>query len=251
MMELLPAWFGIRQWSYCYTPGINGMRCPYVAIRFCLAAGLLAAAASTLRAEDPPASPFDGRSLAGWATLDGRPVTQGWQAADGMISLKKDGRRAGHIVTRQEFGDFDLSFEFKIAQRGNSGLKYRVRKYGNKVLGCEYQIFDDPPGRGAGKGSAGALYDLYEPGPEKQLKPAGEWNLARIVVRGDKIEHWLNGRQIVSATVGDAEWQRRIAASKFSDVPEFGRNRTGQIMLTDHGSEVWYRNFVFQSLAAE
>jgi hypothetical protein len=203
------------------------------------------------RAEENGPSPFDGRSLEGWMTQDGKPVTQGWHAADGMIFLKKEGRRAGHIVTREEYGDFDLSFEWKIAPRGNSGLKYRVRNYGNKVLGCEYQIYDDPPGRGSGKGSAGALYDLYEPGPEKQLKPAGEWNQARIVVRGDAIEHWLNGKRIVSASVGDAEWQRRIAQSKFSDVPDFSRNRRGRIMLTDHGSEVWYRNFVFQPLGQE
>jgi hypothetical protein len=71
----------------------------------------------------------------------------------------------------------------------------------------------------------------------------GEYNTSRIVVRGDQIKHWLNGRLIVSATVGSPEWDKRIASSKFSDVPGFGRNRFGRIMLTDHGSEVWYRNF--------
>ena len=201
-------------------------------------------------ADDGVASPFDGRSLAGWTTLDGKPVTQGWEVVDGMIHLKKEGRRAGHIVTAEEFGNFQLTFQWKIAVRGNSGLKYRVRSYGGKVLGCEYQIYDD---RGAKrlqpKNSAGALYDLYEPNEAKHLKPAGEFNEARIVVRGDRIEHWLNGHLIVLATVGDEQWQRRIAASKFADVPDFGRNPRGKIMLTDHGSEVWYRNFVFEPLA--
>jgi hypothetical protein len=201
--------------------------------------------------EEASASPFDGKSLAGWTTLDGKPVTQGWEVVDGVIHLKKEGRRAGHIITAQEFGDFQLSFEWKIAERGNSGIKYRVRNYGGKILGCEYQIYDDRAAktRLQSKNSAGAIYDLYEPNTAKQLKPAGEFNQARIVVKGDRIEHWLNGALIVAAIIGDDEWQRRIAASKFSDVPDFGRNRRGKIMLTDHGSEVWYRNFVFEPAA--
>lgn len=198
-------------------------------------------------ADDSLPSPFDGKTLDGWTTQDGKPVTQGWEIVDGAIHLKKDGRRAGNIVTAQEFGDFDLSFEWKIAERGNSGLKYRVRTYGNKVLGCEYQIYDDEGRKVSPKNSAGALYDLYEPNEAKQLKPPGEYNTARIVVRGDHIEHWLNGQLIVSATVGDDQWQRRIAASKFNDVPDFARNPRGRLMLTDHGSEVWYRNFVFHA----
>lgn len=75
----------------------------------------------------PP--PFDGQSLDNWMTLDGKPVTRGWEVVDGMIHLRKEQNRSGHIVTRDEYGDFDLSFEWKIAPRGNSGLKYRVRKY--------------------------------------------------------------------------------------------------------------------------
>jgi hypothetical protein len=82
--------------------------------------------------------------------------------------------------------------------------------------------------------------------PGGLARPAGEYNEARIVVQGNRIEHWLNGQRVVNATVGDEEWQRRIAASKFSDVPDFARNPRGKIMLTDHGSEVWYRNFVFE-----
>jgi hypothetical protein len=207
-----------------------------------------AASANLARAEDATPSPFDGKSLAGWTTLDGKPVTVGWEAVDGVIHLRKDGQRAGHIVTAQEFGDFQLSFEWKIAPKGNSGIKYRVRNYGNKTLGCEYQVYDDTKGRVQPKNSAGALYDLYEPNSEKELKPAGEYNTAKIIVHGDKIEHWLNGKRIVSATVGDEEWQRRVAASKFNDVPDFSRNARGKLMLTDHGSEVWYRNFVFEPL---
>jgi len=208
----------------------------------------LAAAPKSGPAEDAAPSPFNGESLAGWTTLDGGPVTTGWEASAGEIRLNRTAGRGGHIVTAAEFDDFDLSFEWKIAQRGNSGLKYRVRKYGSQTLGCEYQICDEPEGRSLNKKSAGALYDLYEPAPDRVLKPVGEWNEARIVVRGERIEHWLNGVQIVAATVGSEEWEKRIAESKFTDEEDFGKNRSGRIMLTDHGSDVAYRKFVFKSL---
>jgi len=198
-----------------------------------------------------PAPPFNGTSLDNWTTLDGQPVTCGWEVVDGMIHLTETKERSGHILTRDEYGDFELSFEWKIAPGGNSGLKYRVCRYGGKVLGCEYQIFDDEKNaksRPRPKGSAGALYDLYEPNESKQLKPAGEFNTACIVVQGDRIEHWLNGQLIVSATVGDNQWNRAVAESKFADVKDFARNGTGRIMLTDHGSEVWYRNIQFRLL---
>ena len=203
---------------------------------------------SSLLGQDQLPDAFRGNSLAEWTTLDGRPVIQGWEASDGEIRLNRSTGRGGHIVTAAEFSDFDLSFEWKIAARGNSGLKYRVRIFGKQTLGLEYQICDEPEGRPVSRKSAGALYDLYEPAAKRLLKPAGEWNAARIVVRGDRIEHWLNGGLIVAATVGDEEWRRRIAESKFADEEKFGENRGGQIMLTDHGSDVAYRNFVFRLL---
>lgn len=197
-----------------------------------------------------PESPFDGKSFAAWTTIDGKPVTAGWEIADGVIHLKKEAGRSGHVVTSNDFGDFTLAFDWKIAVGGNSGLKYRVRSYDGKVLGCEYQIYDDAGAKKKvePKNSAGALYDLFEPNSEKQVNPAGEWNHAKIVVRDNKIEHWLNGKRIVAVTVGDAEWKKRIAASKFNEAREFAENVRGKLMLTDHGSEAWYRNFEFEQL---
>ena len=198
-----------------------------------------------VEAADPP-DPFDGKSLAAWTTIDGKPAHEGWEVLDGMIHLKKDGKGSGHIVTANEYGDFSLSFDWKIALGGNSGLKYRVRSYGERVLGLEYQIYDDGKQQVPPRNSAGALYDLYEPSSAKQLKPVGEWNQAKISVQGNRIEHWLNGQRIVTATVGDSEWQKRISESKFSEYAEFSQQPTGKLMLTDHGSEVWYRNFLFE-----
>jgi hypothetical protein len=199
--------------------------------------------------EQPPL--FDGETLAGWTMLDGSAVTKGWEVVDGAIHLKSaEGRRVGHIITDREYGDFDLSFEWKIAPGGNSGVKYRVRDYGFGIRGCEYQILGsgNDEEQSAGRGSTGGIYDLYEPLATKQRKPPGEYNLARIVMHKNHIQHWLNGQLIVSATIGSPDWKKRLAESKFSDIDDFATNRYGKIMLTDHGSEVWYRNFEFYPL---
>jgi acetyl esterase/lipase len=198
------------------------------------------------------ADPFAGKSLAGWTTAEGKPVDHGWEVVDGVIHMQPGSPRAGNIFTAREYGDFTLAFEWKIAPGGNSGIKYRVRPYGKKLLGCEYQIYDDLGAKKPAqpKNSAGALYDLYEPAPTKKLKPAGEFNSAKIVVRGNHVEHWLNGERVVSATIGDDEWRRRVAESKFSEFGDFARNPQGKIMLTDHGSEVWLRNVRFEPIPA-
>src|SRR5262249_16536781 len=157
-----------------------------------------------------------------WTTLEGKPITDGWEVVDGMIHLKPSRKPSGHIVTEREFGDFDLSFEWKISAGGNSGLKYRVRDYDGKALGREYQIVEAVKCRKrvTPRTSAGALYDLFEPNRAKHLNPPREFNLARVVVRDNSIEHWLNGRLIVSAKIGSDDWKLRVAQSKFSGLKD-------------------------------
>lgn len=193
---------------------------------------------------------FDGETFDGWTTLNGEPVKKGWEIVDGTVHLDPSSGRPGSIVTKREYGDFDLRFEWKIASGGNNGIKYRVREYGKRILGVEYQIIDDDAYKGGGrsKGSTGSIYDLYAPNDAKHVKPADEFNQSRIVVRGNQIQHWLNGRLIVSACVGSCDWYRKIEESKFSDVAGFSENRFGKIMLTDHKTEVWYRNVVLTEL---
>ena len=217
-------------------------RCPLIGLILLLAARVAA---------DQPAPLFDGKTLDGWTMSDGKPITHGWEVVDGMVHLKKEEKRAGHIVTKRSFGDFRLSFEWAIAAGGNSGLKYRVRKFDKGMLGCEYQIYDDEQRKLAPRQSAASLYALYEPNEEKHLMPVGEFNSAQIIVQGNTIEHWLNGRKVLTATVGDDDWDQRIAESKFSKAKGFGRNRFGKIMLTDHGSEVWYRNIKLDVLPVD
>lgn len=190
---------------------------------------------------------FPNSSFSAWSTVDGKPVPASWKINDGVIHLSREGERGGNIVTREEYADFILSFDFKIAPKGNSGIKYRVRTYDSRTLGFEYQVYDDTGAKQvASKNSTGAIYDLYEPNSDKAAKPAGQWNEAKIVARGTKLEHWLNGKRIVTATIGDSDWDKRFAESKFNDREGFGKTLHGRLMLTDHGSEVWYRNFRFE-----
>lgn len=191
-----------------------------------------------------PVSLFDGQTLAGWIRQDGKPIVDGWIVEDGAICRAN---RGGHIFYEQQVGDFELTFEWKIVAGGNSGVKYRVREYDNKMLGCEYQLFGDKD-RSLSKNSCGALYALYEPNNRKQLNPIGEWNSAKIVVRGAAIEHWMNGEKIVEADLTSEEWSKRLAQSKFAPHEDFARNTIGRIMLTDHGSKTWYRNLILTPL---
>ena len=136
-----------------------------------------------------------------------------------------------------------------IRDRGsNSGIKYRVRNYDSKVLGCEFQMLDDKPGREFAKGATGSLYAMYPPNEAKSVRPPGEWNSSRVVVRGNLVEHWLNGRQIVQVDTYSADWRDRLNVSKFSDHPNFGQPGPGRIMLQDHGGEVWFRELTLVPL---
>ncbi|MCA9267315.1 MAG: sulfatase-like hydrolase/transferase [Planctomycetales bacterium] len=191
-----------------------------------------------------PIALFDGLTLRGWTTEDGRPAPEGWKVEDGVIY--REGR-GGNIFYQQEVGDFELTFEWKIEAGGNNGLKYRVHRYGGQTLGCEYQILGETK-PSLTRGSCGSLYELYEPNEKKKPNPPGEWNTAKIVAHGPKIEHWMNGEQIVTADLASAEWRKRLMQSKFRPHLDFARHETGRIMLTEHGSKVWYRNLTLTPL---
>jgi hypothetical protein len=212
-------------------------------LRVCIFSVVLSALSSVVIADEHQTI-FDGESLIGWTMENGDPVRGEWEVVDGAIHLSTGHGGSGNIVTAEEYGDFELKFEWKISEGGNSGIKYRVRQFDNRWLGCEYQILDDSQHRDAqrDKTSTASLYDVYPPGAGKYLKPVGEYNQSRIVVCGHRLEHWLNGEMVLEAWVGSWEWYERIGESKFSDVYGFGQNRFGKIMLTDHHSEVWYRN---------
>jgi len=213
----------------------------------CVLLGLVASFG--LAAEEPWVSLFDGKSLDGWTTAAGKGVTAGWQAEDGVLHRAAKG---GDIYTAKEYGDFELQFEWKISPKGNSGVKYRVTKFGNGLLGMEYQVLDDgghvdgkKPG---GKNSAASMYDIIPPSDGKKLKPVGEWNTARIVARGSKIEHWLNDEKVVDVDTASESFQQALAKSKFARTKGFSRQTGGRIMIQDHGNEAWFRNIKIREL---
>lgn len=200
-------------------------------------------------ADDQWTSLFDGKSLEGWTSAAGKPVTAGWKAEDGVLRRAAKG---GDIYTAKEYGDFELAFEWKISPKGNSGVKYRVMKFGNGLLGMEYQVLDDgghvdgkKPG---GKNSAASLYDIIPPNDSKKLNPVGEWNTSRIVAKGDKIEHWLNGEKVIDVDTSSESFQQALAKSKFARTKGFARQPAGRIMIQDHGNEAWFRNIRIREL---
>jgi hypothetical protein len=209
--------------------------------------------ASAANAEDT-ISLFDGKSLDGWVTLDDKPITKGWEVVDGTIHLKRGKERAGYIKTTQAFENFELEFEWRIAKGGNSGLKYLAKNSqsnrGKRYYGCEFQLLDDA-NHGNGRNaltSAGSLYGLYAADTdEKELRPLEEFNQTRIVVDNGKVEHWLNGKKIVEAFIGNKEWQNKIKKSKFNSVKDFAIG-PGVILLQDHKSEVWFKSIRIKPL---
>lgn len=183
-----------------------------------------------------------------WRTVSGQPVSAGWEFANGEVSLVVP-RQGGNIVSPPLPAHFELSWEWKIEEGVNSGLKYRVRTFGSgplaKTLGLEYQIIDSAPGD-TSLGSTAAIYDLVPPAAEKVLHPPGEWNHSRVVAVGHRIEHALNGQVVATTNTAGAAWDTTVALSKFFGTTDFGRPREGdRVMLTDHGGRVTYKNFHF------
>ncbi|MGC6423955.1 MAG: 3-keto-disaccharide hydrolase [Lentimonas sp.] len=177
-----------------------------------------------------------------WTNPKGGPVGKGWSIEDGVIFR---GDKAWSLNTKKKYKDFELRFEWKISEAGNSGIKYRAYE----SLGLEYQILDDEKHYDRQKPShrAGSLYALVPAPDDKPLKPAGEWNTGRIVANGDHIEHWLNGVKIVEIEYGTDDWFERFNKSKYKKHKDFG-NWEGSIHLQDHNDDAWFRNVMIREL---
>jgi len=178
---------------------------------------------------------FEGNNFSQWTKLNGQPVGKGWTIADGVV-FRKGGDK--DIITKEKFRDFELSFQWKISEAGNSGIKYRTQgRYG-----LEYQILDDAKHRDNQIPShrAGSLYDLI-PAPEnKPIHAVGEWNHGKIIAQENVIEHWLNGTKIIDLIWGSKEWKEVFGKSKYKDQKGFG-SWEGPILLQDHSDPVWFK----------
>lgn len=191
---------------------------------------------------------FDGRSLDGWHAWRATTPPTNWRVEDGAIVATAPGP---DLVTNERFGSFELVLDWKVAPGGNSGVMYHVADGPEATYetGPEMQVLDDarhPDGKSP-LTSAGSAFGLY-PAPRGAVKPAGEWNTARLVVRGSHVEHWLNGRKLVEYEVGGVDWNAKVAGSKFRAWPGFGKSATGYIALQDHGDTVAFRNIRIRTL---
>lgn len=204
---------------------------------------------------------WDGKTTEGWrgAKIESFPET-GWTIENGELCVQKtDGRESangGDIVTEKEYRDFELSVDFRITAGANSGIKYFVDPELNKgegsAIGCEFQILDDerhPDAKlgVAGNRKLGSLYDLI-PAPEDKPFRKDGFNTARIVVRGNHVEHWLNGVKLFEYERNNPMWNALVAYSKYRDWPDFGNRRSGRILLQDHGDEVRFKNIKIREL---
>lgn len=195
---------------------------------------------------------FDGNSTQAWRGYrqDDFPE-KGWEVVDGTLHVVANGG-GGDLITRESFGNFELTLEWKVAEKANSGIMYLVTEEEDAPwkTGPEYQILDDM-GYGvdvAGLHSSGSMYDLYAPQAAKKCKPAGTWNKARIVLLNGRIEHWLNGILLVECDLNSEDWVTRRDQSKFSVYKRFGRNKEGHISLQDHGNDVWFKDIKIRDL---
>jgi hypothetical protein len=198
---------------------------------------------------------FNGTSLDGWRAYK-KPDASGtrWSVKDGLLCLNpgdsKDTRGARDIVTTTPYSQFELAWDWRISSGGNSGVKYFVLEDRESAIGHEYQVIDDAKHPDAQIGphrQTAALYDVM-PAANRPIKPAGEWNTSRVVVKGHDVEHWLNGTKVLSYTLDSPALREAVAKSKFKDVERFGKPQSGLILLQDHGDEVCYRNVKVRAL---
>jgi hypothetical protein len=199
---------------------------------------------------------FDGKATNGWRGFKKQafPAT-GWVVEDGWLHCL--GKNGGDLVTEQEYDQFELQWEWKIASAGNSGVKYFVleSRPGGGAIGHEYQMVDDRLNDDAqdpsGKRVTASFYDVLKPLATVTSKPVGEINQSRVLVKGNHVEHWLNGVKVLEFECGSDAVKAAVAASKFKTTTGFGERQKGRILLQDHQSQVWFRNLKIRDLSGK
>ena len=187
---------------------------------------------------------FDGQSLDAWRGYKRETVPEaGWEIKDGTLRTVAKVKGV-ELITRKKFNDFEFTWEWRVAPGGNNGVKYLVTEERPQSPGHEYQMIDDAgySGKLGSNHRTADFYDVLPAAADKPLRPAGEWNTSRIVVRGARVEHWLNGKHVLTYELGSAAVKAGLEKSKFKDHAGFGEKIAGHIMLTYHQDECWYRN---------
>jgi len=193
---------------------------------------------------------FDGKTTSGWRGYRATAMPGSWKAENGaLLSRPQPGESTGDIVTVEQFGDFELAFEWKMTKGGNSGVMYRATEDGDNVweTGAEYQILDNG-GHMDGLNplaSAGSCYAVFAPAKD-MTRPLGTWNQSRIVARGRHIEHWMNGEKLLAYDVDTERWRAYVKTSKYFWTAygkgTWGLALKGHIALQDYGGGIEFRN---------
>jgi hypothetical protein len=204
---------------------------------------------------------FDGVSLNGWKQYGHDTITSLWSVRDSAIVCdgtglgEGSGDHGGSLRTIKEYGNFDLSVDWKITPGGNSGILYHVKELPefktDYATGPEYQVMDDGGWTGGTlteAQKAGSNYDMFAAPASKKVMPVGEWNNARIVYNNGHVEHWLNGEKVVEFEEGSPEFKARYDSSKWVDFPGWNTFKVGSISLQDHGAPVYFRNIKIKAL---
>ncbi len=209
-----------------------------------------AAASETMTADTSSWRSLMGPDLAEiWRGYRADSIPSAWHMVGDTLTKSQS---AGDIITREPYADFELELDWKLSSGGNAGIFYRATEEYDHIYwsGPEYQLLDDA-GHPDGKNrltAAGASYAIY-PSAEGVVKPAGEWNSTRIVVRGSHVEHWLNGKKQVDFELGSPDWKERVAKSKFTEWKDYGRARSGYIGIQgDHDGALSLRNIRIRPL---
>lgn len=201
---------------------------------------------------------FNGKNLDGWTSVGKQtsPST-GWTVDNGILTVNKKDKgekRGGDIITKDQYGDFELCFDFRLTKGANSGIKYFFTKYEKGGwLGCEFQVLDDDNHPDAKLGINGnrktaSLYDLI-PAGKKKMNPVGEWNQGRIVAKGSKVTHYLNGKKVISFDRKSEAYEQAWKESKFKNTePMFGDVKEGHILIQDHEDEVSFKDIKIRRL---
>ena len=192
---------------------------------------------------------FDGRTTAGWRGYQEQTMPAGWKVVDG--TLTKSGS-PGDIITKDQFGDFELALEWKLSPGGNAGIFFRGTEEYDHIYwsGSEYQLLDDAL-HADGKirlTAAGAAYALY-PSPRGIVKPADQWNSTLIVVQGPHVQHWMNGQKLLEYDLWSPDWEAKVKAGKFVEYPHYGRAKRGYIGIQgDHEGTLSLRDIRIREL---
>lgn len=210
---------------------------------------------------------FDGSSLEGWRGYNKSYVPSKWGIEDNALKFSRnpnvDKAEGGDIIFAHDFKDFELEFEWKISEAGNSGVFFLAKEVKDQpifISSPEYQILDNEKHPDASKGVDGnrqsaSLYDMI-PAKPQNARPVGEWNKSKIVVKGEKVQHFQNGKKVVEYTIRTPEWEKLLQSSKFSKdkwplafelLSKVGA-QPGVIGFQDHGDDVWYRNITVKVL---